>query len=203
MNGTRVRASTLAILTGYTIVLRLLPYWLHGAGIDWQSNLISYAWNFSPVFALSLFGGARFRSPRIALLLPLAIMLASDIGIWLVTGRSDWAFYPSQFFVYASLMLCAAIGLTLRERRGIGRTVGAAWLGCTAFFLITNFAHWALQNTYPKTSEGLLACYLMGLVTYRNSLLATALFGSVLCSPLGVYATAPPSAAYARAKVEA
>src|ERR1700680_3189936 len=48
-------------------------------------RVIPHPWNFTPVAALGLFGGARLR-PWLALTLPFAVMAVSDLAIWAVLG---------------------------------------------------------------------------------------------------------------------
>lgn len=203
MNRKSIRVSMFMIVVGYTIIVRLLPFLLHRVGVEVASAPVSFFWSFTPVFAVSLFGGAQLRSRRSALLLPVALMLAGDLGILVSTGRADWAFYPSQFFVYSSLVVCASLGFLLRGHRSFASISGTGFLGCTLFFLITNFTHWAFQDTFPKTAEGLMACYLSGLMAYRNSLIGTAVFGSILFSPLTIREMESRPFVLANARIEA
>lgn len=191
------RLTFLTLIFGYTLLLRLLPYGLMRLGVQIDPSLASYPWNFSPALAVCLFGGACFSSRGAALLLPLATFLVSDLGIWAITGRSEWAFYPAQVAVYVSLAACTACGFLLRQDHSRWKALGMGFVGCTLFFLITNFAWWGLSTSFPHTWEGLARCYYEAIPHYRNLLIATTLFGSLLFSPLGVRA-APPNAAEAR-----
>lgn len=180
------RWTFLAFIASYMLLMRLSPYILSSSGWQLDPSIAAYPWNFSPVFAVCLFGGVHFDKRWLAIVLPLGTMLVSDLGIWALTGRADWAFYPSQFVVYGSLVACVLVGRTVRENRTLLRIGGAGFLGCTIFFILTNLAHWAMMDTYPKTPGGLLACYIAAIPYYRNSLLGTAFFGFALFSPLGL-----------------
>ncbi|MBK7098788.1 MAG: hypothetical protein IPH58_11055 [Sphingobacteriales bacterium] len=48
------------------------------------------------------------------------------------------------------------------------------------FFLVSNFGVWASGTMYPKTGEGLLTCYAMGLPYIKGSLLSNLFYSSVL-----------------------
>jgi hypothetical protein len=48
-----------------------------------------------------------------------------------------------------------------------------------SFFVITNFAVWAMGVLYPKTLEGLMACYIAAIPFYGNTLASTALFSAI------------------------
>ena len=148
---------------------------------------------FLSAFGVCLLTGAFCADRRISLVLPLATFLLSDLGIWALTGRADWAFYPAQFCVYACLLWCTACGFPLRENCSAGRVAGAGLVGCTVFFVVTNFAVWALGETYPQTPAGLTQCYVAALPYYRNSLLGTAFFSTVLFSRVCLREISPQS----------
>ena len=184
----------LGIVFGYTLLIRLLPYLAHQLGMQLDPNVSSYPWNFSPMFAVCLFTGAMISNRRTAIMLPLATMLLSDLGIWLITGRLDWAFYPTQFSVYFSLAACVVLGFALSGRRTALTIAMGGLAGCTFFFIVTNFVQWVMLDTYPKNFAGLITCYVAAIPFYRNSLLATGLFSVVLFSPLGaVELDTPPT----------
>ena len=52
---------------------------------------------------------------------------------------------------------------------------GSVW-----FFITTNFAEWIIWDYYPKTIEGLLACYTLALPFFKNTLISTILFTGIL-----------------------
>ena len=183
----RVRWSVVVGMFGYTLLVRLLPYLLHRQGMQLDPDINYYPWNFSPAFAVCIFSGAFCTNRKLSVVLPLLTFLVSDLGIWALTGRADWAFYPWQFVVYLCLLFCTALGFLLREKRTILSIAMTGLLSCTVFFVVTNLAVWALGTTYPRTSFGLLECYVAAIPYFRNSLLGTAFFGAVLFSPLVVH----------------
>src|SRR5262245_50261088 len=70
-------------------------------------RLIPHPWNFTPVGALGLFGGARLRLWQ-ALTLPLVLMVITDLMLWAIRG---WpGFNP---YVYGSFMVNVALGRLL------------------------------------------------------------------------------------------
>ena len=55
--------------------------------------------------------------------------------------------------------------------------VGAASLAASvSFFVISNFAVWAVWNMYPKTASGLAMCYVAGLPFFRNAVVSDLFF---------------------------
>ncbi|MBI5466718.1 MAG: hypothetical protein HY975_00675 [Candidatus Kerfeldbacteria bacterium] len=117
--------------------------------------------NVSPVSALAMFSGTVLPR-RYAFVVPLGLMLASDIVI---------GFYelPVMMAVYGCFALSNLIGFWLRHRRNIRRTIAAALAGSTVFFLITNAAVWIFQAMYPHTLAGLGQAYGAGLPFFRNT----------------------------------
>lgn len=182
------RWSFLAAIFGYLLAVRLIPYALPLAGIQLRPDIAFYPWNFSPAHALCLFGGAYFQDRRLSVSLPLLTILASDLGIWALSGRADWAFYPGQWSVYVSFALCSALGCLLRTDRRALRVAGTGLIGCTMFYLLTNFGCWIGNERYAQTPAGLLDCYLAALPWFRNTLLSTAAFSGLLFSRIGVRA---------------
>jgi hypothetical protein len=154
-----------ALLTGMVIAaaaLRLLPHPM----------------NFTPVGALALFGGASFRSKRMALALPLVSLIAGDIFI---------GFHRLMPYVYASFLVSVAIGFWLRRNRSVGRIGSGVLAGAIQFFLVTNFALWAASiGAYPRTAAGLVACYIAGIPDFWNTLAGDAFYASVLFGGLAL-----------------
>jgi len=57
--------------------------------------------------------------------------------------------------------------------------VGAASLvGSVSFFVVSNFAVWAVWNMYPKTLGGLGACYVAAVPFFRNAVVSDLLFAA-------------------------
>lgn len=180
----QIRWPQAAVFFAYTLLIRLLPYLFYHFGMPLDPGVSWYPWNFSPTFAVCLFTGAFCADRRLSLLLPVGTFLLSDLGIWALTGRFDWAFYPAQFAVYGCLLCCTSIGFLLRNEHSALRVAGAGLTGCIVFFIATNFAMWALWDTYPHTPAGLVQCYVAAIPYFRNSLLGTAVFSAILFSPV-------------------
>jgi hypothetical protein len=134
-------------------------------------RIAPHPWNFTPVGAMALFSGAMIKDRRLAFLFPLLALFAGDIFI---------GFHKLMPVVYASFLISVAIGLWLRHRRSVTRIGAATLLGAIQFFLITNFAVWALGLTYPRNSVGLLACYAAGVPFFWNTLAGDAFYSLLL-----------------------
>jgi hypothetical protein len=134
-------------------------------------RILPHPWNFTPVGAMALFSGAMFRNRWIAFLLPLASLFAGDVFV---------GFHKLMITVYASFAVSVAIGRWLAENRSVTRIGGAVLLGALQFFVVTNFAMWALGGFYAKTVAGLASCFLAGIPYFWNTLAGDVLYASVL-----------------------
>jgi hypothetical protein len=135
-------------------------------------RIVPHPFNFAPIGALALFGGAYFSSKRAAVVVPLLSLLAGDFFI---------GFYRLVPYVYASFLLSVAIGFWLRRKKTASSIGGATLAGAIQFFLVTNFAVWATSTgSYPKNWGGLAACYLAGVPFFWNTLAGDAFYVALL-----------------------
>ena len=127
--------------------------------------------NFSPIAAMALFGGAYLTRGLWAVLLPVAALFLSDLAL---------GFHSLMPAVYLSFVLVVFMGYALQERKTPARVALASVAGSLVFFAITNFAVWAEGGMYPKTMEGLVACFTLALPFLQNSLVGDLLFTGAL-----------------------
>lgn len=186
--GMQPRATTLALLVLVALGFRLAPYLLQALGIPFDPTSTAYAWNFSPILPLAVFGAACYGGRTLAFLVPFGVFVAGDLGIWAVTGRADWAFYGVQPVVYLSLALVVCLGFLLRNRRSWLGIAGTGLASAVAFFLVSNFGVWALGGGthYPHNAAGLIDCYVQAIPFFRNTLISMAVFLPLLFSRLAL-----------------
>ncbi|QDS96781.1 DUF6580 family putative transport protein [Adhaeretor mobilis] len=129
------------------------------------------AWNFTPLAAVAMMGGYYFRSLLPAVLLPIGMLVVSDLAL---LGHDSLAVQAS---VYVAISLPWVLGRMLRSRSLGGHHTGrtAIALGCgvassLAFFAVTNFAVWGFQRYYPHSWAGLVECYAAALPFFRTML---------------------------------
>jgi hypothetical protein len=183
------RWPTLAYLMLYTLAIRLIPFALSRFGFRLDTDITVYPWNFSPLLAVCLYGGAFFPRRPTALWMPIVLTAVGDVAILALTGRVDMVSIPVSVTVALSAACTSLLGRRLRVNRRWLRMIGAGLLGNAVFFLVTNLASWVCYDSFPKTPLGLLECYAAGLLYLRNMMLGTAVFGGILFSPLGVRET--------------
>ena len=167
------RESTDSSLYALRFVIAAVMIFLAGA-----LRILPHPWNFTPVGAMAIFSGSLFRNRWIAFLLPLTALFAGDLFVGL---------YKLMFIVYISFALSVAIGRWLAQSRTVDRIGGAVFLGALQFFLVTNFAMWALSDFYPKTVAGLSRCFANGVPLFWNTLAGDFIYATIL---FGGYALA-------------
>jgi hypothetical protein len=149
------------------------------------ARLLPHPPNMTPIAAMALFGGACFRKRWVALLLPLAAMLLSDLALGYTT-YGLWRLVRSQPIVYACILATTAIGECIKNRRSPWQVVAASLAGSILFFVVTNFAVWASGTMYPLTGTGLGTCYMMAIPFFGNTLAGDVGFTFVLFGGLAI-----------------
>jgi hypothetical protein len=152
-----------------------LPFAAGLVALDVVARLLPHAPNFTPIAASAVFAGMILRSRTLALAVPLAAVLVSD----LVLGGYDWRVMA---VVYAALTLPALLAMAARRFRTSIVIVPVVLSSSVIFFLTTNFAVWAWSGIYPLTFAGLVHCYVAALPFFQNTLCgdlfwSAALFG--------------------------
>jgi hypothetical protein len=70
----------------------------------------------------------------------------------------------------------------------------------TAFFIVTNFVHWAATSMYDHTWGGLMNCYAAGLPFYRTMLAGDVFYLGMLVGCLALAGEKSPLLAAGRVK---
>jgi hypothetical protein len=157
-------------------------------------------WNFSVAYAFAFCAGVFFQGRR-TWWLPLAVMLATDIGlncyyqhklpnedVWSAANLANLAF---NYVAYGVLFF---LGRRFKPQSSLLNLVGGGIFGAILFYFITNTASWLFNPfhnpEYTKTLTGWIIALTKGTGGYpstweffRNTLLSgglfTALFGAV------------------------
>ncbi len=150
------------------------------------SRLIPHPPNFAPIAAIALFGGACFADRRLGFVVPLAAMFLSDLAIGLLSGDLSLGLHRLIPVIYGTFALIVCLGFWLRKRRTVVPIAAAALAGSVLFFVLTNFGVWAFGSWYPKTWEGLVACYVAAIPFFHNTLLGNAVYNTALFGGLAL-----------------
>ncbi len=128
------------------------------------SRLIPHPPNFTPLTAIALFGGIYLSDKTLAYLMPIIIMLFSDIFL---------GFSSISLFVYFSFIIISYIGIKSKKP-----AIQNIILSSIVFFIVSNFGVWILG--YPKTLEGFVRCYTLAIPFFRNSLLGDLFYSGIM-----------------------
>lgn len=154
------RSGILIAMIALAVGVRLLIHFLPGA----------LPYNFTPVEAIALFGGAYFDDRRLALIVPLGAMLIADSIIGL------HAMLP---VVYACIAASVVLGFGLRGRVSTLRVAGFGVAGSLLFFVVVSFAEWLLGDT-DYCRAGIVPCYVAALPFLKNWLAGTLVWSALL-----------------------
>ena len=127
-------------------------------------RLLPHTPNVSPVTAISIFGGAFFNDKRLGLILPLVVMLISDIFL---------GFSTISLFVYTALLCISILGQYFKKVN-FSSIIASSLI----FFIVSNFGVWIIG--YPKTWQGLLECYTLAIPFFRNAIIGDFLFSFIM-----------------------
>ena len=127
---------------------------------------------FTPVGASLLYFGAR--GPKKLVWVPLTLFAATDVYLTLV--QYHFRFSPDHYvtWVWYAAILC--LGVLLRRNSGPLQIFGASLATAISFFLVSNFAVWAVWDMYPRTVAGLMECYTVALPFFRRELVSDVVF---------------------------
>ncbi len=160
------------VLFAAAVVYRLILGYFGGSD--------SWLPNFAPVAAIALCGPCVFPR-RVAIVLPLAILFASDVLLNLHYGASLISGEMLVRFLALAAITCLGFFLGSHKRMG---TFLLASLGASVFFyLATNTASWLTAPEYAKSFAGWWQALTVGIPGYpptwtffRNSVVSDLLF---------------------------
>ena len=135
--------------------------------------------NFTPVGAVSLFGGAYFTDKKKAFLVPLVTLFLSDLLInYLYYHHFVW-FYSSSIWVYISFAAMVYIG-TLLPKINVINVVLASLGSVIIHWLLTDINPWLYGNLYDKSSMGYFQSLYAAIPFERSLLMGNLIYGFVL-----------------------
>jgi hypothetical protein len=136
--------------------------------------------NFSPLGALSIFGGAYFADKWKAGLLSVITLFITDIFInYLYSAKLVLWYSNSALWLYGSLLIMVFIG-SLIKKVNVANVALASLASVAVHWLLTDIEPWLQSSYYAKGLLGYGESLLMAIPFERNMLLADALFGAIL-----------------------
>lgn len=144
-------------------------------------RLFPHSPNFAPIGAMALFGGA-YLSKKQSILMVFGAMLISDYLLLYINPFSpNWinfskfyppnaAFHSTMLFVYGAFLINILIGWVIKKNKSPLTIIGGVLVSSIQFFLVTNFAVWAM-GAYSRGTDGLVQSYIMGLPFFKYTLM--------------------------------
>ena len=133
------------------------------------SRLIDHAPNFTPIIAIAIMSGMFIKNKYI-MVIPLSILLLSDLFLdSYPLALAFWVYSPIIFVCYLAY-LSKSNGLNI---------IKFSIFGPVVFFFVSNFGVWFIGG-YPKTLDGLIACYTMAIPFFKNTLSSTIIFNAMV-----------------------
>ncbi len=164
------RWGILVLIVFLVTLSRLVPYLLD----------IQETFNFSPLAAIALFGGAYFMKRSSAILFPLLALWISNLvldNVFLSEYYDGFALF-ANWEVYLAILAIIGLAFFVLKKVTLPRVIGASLGASILFFLVTNFIAWL--NYYPLTYAGLVECFTLALPFFRNTLTSDLFFSLVL-----------------------
>jgi hypothetical protein len=178
----------------------MLAYFFVLFAVASRMPFMPHPWNFTPVAAALLYFGAK--GARRQLWVPFGLLAASDVILTkFVYGypfMSDhyvtWAWYAAILWLGTNLRANAC----LRDAKDWLRVGGAALVSSVSFFVVSNFAVWAVWgDLYPKTFAGLMTCYVAAIPFFRHTVEGDLIFTALIFGvPAAIALLARPGKAH-------
>jgi hypothetical protein len=151
------------------------------------ARFLPHPWGFTPVAASLLFFSAR--GSRRHIWVPWMLLAASDVVLTKLVYAAP--FFWDHLVTWGWYAAVLWLGTQLREKSNPVRIAVAALASSVSFFLVSNFAVWALQNLYPKNLGGLMLSYTLALPFFRRTLAGDLLFTAMMfVTPVVLHALA-------------
>ncbi|MDR3389483.1 MAG: hypothetical protein P4L92_20755 [Rudaea sp.] len=154
------RTGVLIAMIAFAVGVRLVIFYFPGV----------FPYNFTPVEAIALFGGAYFSDRRLAFIVPLAAMFLADLFIGL---------HPLIPVIYACIAASVLLGFSLRDKVSVLRIAGCGIAGSLMFFAVVSFAEWLMGDTV-YCREGIVSCYVAALPFLKSWLAGTLVWSAAL-----------------------
>ena len=128
-------------------------------------RLIPHPPNFTPILAIALFAGTKFKDTTYALAIPALAMLVSDMFI---------GFHYGMIVIYSMILLTVVIS------RHSKKLLSAGLVSSLLFFLASNLQVWLVSGMYEKSPVGLIECYTMAIPFFGMTAASTVVYSYAL-----------------------
>lgn len=189
-NRTKLKWGILIAIVLVAVFFRFIPYLFD-----------TTSFNFTPIGAIALFGGAYFSRKYMAFLVPLLALWVSNLVInnVFLSEYFDGFTLLSSWKYYLPIVFIVGLGILMLKKVTVGRVFVASLSASVLFFLVSNFLVWTSGTMYPMTFTGLVECYTMAIPFFGNTLASDLIFSALLFGGFEMIRSYKPSLAYQQA----
>jgi hypothetical protein len=171
-----------------TVVLILMIVIVALGRVLTAGRVLSPLANFTPIGAMALFGGCYFNDKWKAYLVPLGILLLSDVVLMqsVYKEHSNGFLYSGWGWIYASFALMVMIGNFIKKVT-IKSVLLAAVAAALTHWIVSDLGVWLAGGTdittgqpYTRDVHGLAMCYYLAIPYLKNMLIGNVLYGALL-----------------------
>jgi hypothetical protein len=152
----------------------MLAYLFLAFAVAVHARFLPLPFSFAPVTAALLYFG--YRRPRHEMWIPVAALAAA--GVYLSRSYYGYALSADLLVTWAWYAGMVLLGGLLAKNASALRVGAATVVGSVSFFVVSNFAVWAVWNMYPKTLGGLATCYVAAVPFFRSAVVSDLFFAA-------------------------
>ncbi len=151
------------------------------SAVIWRVSFSSGALaNFSPIGAIALFSACYFSNKKLAYIATIASLVLSDLVLnYFVYSTNFTLFYPGLLWNYLGLALIVLIG-SLIKKVNLESIFLSSSLAAFTHWFISDLGVWLHGTLYPKTFEGLVACFVAAIPFLQNMFLGNLFFSCLM-----------------------
>ncbi|RWU10239.1 DUF6580 family putative transport protein [Pedobacter chitinilyticus] len=135
--------------------------------------------NFSGLGAVAIFSGSYFKNKFSGYVLPILVLLLSDLGLALMMGES-YVFYPGWYYTYIAFALMVLAAQILVKKVNVANVFVATLVGVLIHWIVSDFGMWLGFDTYPKTLAGFWECLVAAIPFELKFLYGTLVYSAIM-----------------------
>lgn len=135
--------------------------------------------NFTPVGAIALFGGVYLKNKWKAFLIPLAVLLASDMILNYAYFGEFTLYYEGIFWVYLSFALIVLLGKAVKTVKPLPILL-SAFAAVLIHWIVADIGVWLHNPVYEQNLSGFIHCLVLAIPFEKNFLGGTLLYSAVM-----------------------
>jgi len=148
--------------------------------------------NFSGLGAVAIFSGSYFKNKFSGYVLPMLVLLLSDLGLALMMGES-YVFYPGWYYTYIAFALMVLAAQILVKKVSVANVFVATLVGVLIHWIVSDFGMWIGFDTYPKTLAGFWECLVAAIPFELKFLYGTLVYSAIMFMGFEVLKSKYPS----------